>query len=153
MTKAIEFGQNKASAAEIAEHLFCCDPEFVPPLASRVDIDSYAKKIFGNAMRFEAWSDDRLIGLLAAYCNDNETRTAYVTTVSVAPERARKGLAAQLLQHCIAHASASGMRQIRLEVAGTNLPAIGLYHKNGFIARAANTPFIIMELHLKAKQA
>ena len=145
----VEYLLNKASELEIAKHLLHCDADFIPPLSNRVDINNYAQKIASRATKFEAWSGDTLVGLVAAYCNDQENRLAYITSISVLREWMGQGIAANLLKQCITHAKDSGMRQISLEVASNNQPAIGLYEKNGFVAGQTNTPFVNMNLYLK----
>ena len=150
MSVTVDFGSNLASEVEIAEHLSRCDADFVPPLSGRVEIGDYAKKIASNATRFEAWSGNKLVGLVAAYCNDNEERIAYITSVSVLNEWMGKGFAASLMKQCIAHAIASGMRQISLEVASDNAPAIKLYEMNGFVAGKTNGALVSMDLYLKS---
>ncbi|MEW6107740.1 MAG: GNAT family N-acetyltransferase [Nitrospirota bacterium] len=149
MSETIEFKANEASEAVIAEHLSRCDADFVPPLSGRIEIVDYAKKIASKATKFEAWAGGKLVGLVAAYCNDQEKRIAYITSVSVLREWTGKGIAARLLKHCIKYATASGMRQVRLEVASDNMPAIGLYKKSGFVAGKMDAPFVTMELYLK----
>ena len=150
MSVAVEYLSNKASAVEIAKHLWTCDIDFMPPLSSRVDINVYALKIADKATRFEAWLDGSLVGLLAAYCNDHEKRIAYITSVSVLKGWTGKGIAACLISRCVQHAKALGMRQICLEVASDNAPAIRLYKKSGFVEDNANAPFITMNLYLKS---
>lgn len=150
MSAAVEYLSNNASEAEIAEHLSRCDADFVPPLSGRVEISDYAQKIASKATRFEAWSGGTLVGLVAAYCNDQEKRVAYITSVSVLKEWMSKGIAARLMSRCIEHAKASGMRQVSLEVASDNAPAIRLYEKSGFVAGKVNAPFVTMDLHLKS---
>ena len=145
----VEYLLNKASELEIAKHLLHCDADFIPPLSNRIDINKYAQKIASRATRFEAWSDSTLVGLVAAYCNDQENHIAYITSVSVLSEWVGQGIAADLLKQCITHATDSGMRQISLEVASNNQPAIRLYEKNGFVAGQANTLFMNMNLYLK----
>lgn len=145
----VEYLLNKASEPEIAKHLLHCDADFIPPLSNRVDINKYAQKIASRAMKFEAWSGSTLVGLVAAYCNDQENRLAYITSVSVLREWMGQGIAAKLLKQCITHATDSGMRQISLEVASNNQPAIRLYEKNGFVTGQTNTPFVNMNLYLK----
>ena len=135
---------NKASAAQIAEHLLRCDADFVPPLSGRVDIYDYSQKIASKATRLEAWSGGTLVGLVAVYCNDQESRIAYITSVSVLQAWTGKGIAACLMSQCIEHAKASGMRQISLEVAGDNAPAIKLYKKSGFEVSNTGPPSITM---------
>jgi GNAT superfamily N-acetyltransferase len=148
MSNAIEDFSNKASDEEIAEHLWRCDADFVPPLCGRINIKDYAKKIVGKATRFESWAGRTLVRLVAAYCNDQDTRIAYITSVSVLPEWAGKGIALQLMSRCIDYARTSGMKQISLEVAIDNMRAIRLYEKSGFIAGKENAPFILMNLNL-----
>lgn len=150
MNAAIEYLLNKASAAQIAEHLLRCDADFVPPLSGRVEIVNYAQKIASKATRFEAWSGGMLVGLAAAYCNDQERCIAYITSVSVLREWTRNRVAARLVDQCIQHAKASGMRQISLEVMENNAPAIKLYEKSGFVAGKTNAFFITMSLYLES---
>jgi ribosomal protein S18 acetylase RimI-like enzyme len=152
MNHSIEYLLNKASAAEIAEHLARCDADFVPALSDRVEINNYARKIASKATRFEAWSGGTLVGLVAAYCNDQEKRISYLTSVSVLRAWTGKGIAARLVSQCVEYAKALGIQQISLEVASDNVHAITLYGKSGFVAREANAPFITMSLHLESKE-
>lgn len=153
MNVSIEFLLNKASAAQIAEHLLRCDADFVPPLSGRVEINVYAEKISIKAMRFEAWLGGTLVGLVAAYCNDQDKHIAYITSVSVLKEWMGKGIAARLMNLCIEYAKTSAMRQISLEVASGNTPAIRMYEKNGFAAGKARTPFVSMSLDLNSGES
>lgn len=148
MTAPITHLLNQASALKISEHLARCDADFVPPLSGRVVIEDYAQRIVCSAMRFEAWSGDTLIGLVAAYCNDRETRIAYITSVSVLGTWTGKGIATCLANRCIEYAAVAGFHQIRLEVARNNIPAIRLYEKSGFIAEQTDEPFETMRLLL-----
>ncbi len=150
MSAAVDYLLNKASEAEIAEHLSRCDTDFVPPLSGRVEIDDYAKKIASTAMRFEAWSGGTLLGLVAAHCNDQKKRIVYITSVSVLKKWMGKGIAECLMKQCVKHAKASGMDQINLEVASNNAPAVKLYEKIGFIEGKAKAPFVGMSLNLKS---
>jgi GNAT superfamily N-acetyltransferase/2-polyprenyl-3-methyl-5-hydroxy-6-metoxy-1,4-benzoquinol methylase len=145
----LEYASNAASEVEIAEHLLRCDADFVPPLSSRVDVRAYARKIAGKASRFEAWSGRALVGLVAAYCNDQERRIAYITSVSVLREWTGKGVAARLIGRCLAHAAAAGMRWVSLEVGKDNAPAIALYEKSGFVLGQATGSFVAMNLDLE----
>jgi 2-polyprenyl-3-methyl-5-hydroxy-6-metoxy-1,4-benzoquinol methylase/GNAT superfamily N-acetyltransferase len=109
-----------------------CDAAFVPPLSSRVDIGAYARKLAQHARLFEAWDGARLAGLLAMYCNDSSTRTAFITSVSVAPDYGRRGIAGELLRQAIDAARAAGMHRLALETGAANAPALALYRRHGF---------------------
>lgn len=148
MRTVIDFRMNKSHEAEIVEHLSCCDDNFVPPLSSRVEIRRYAKKLESLAMRFEAWTGGILIGLVAAYCNDKANGISYITSVSVLREWMNHGIALCLIDQCVEYAKVKGMRQIELEVAQENTPAIKLYAKVGFVARKSNASLVTMKLYL-----
>jgi ribosomal protein S18 acetylase RimI-like enzyme len=145
--ESVTFSSNTASEAQIAEHLSRCDESFVPPLSGRVEIADYAHKIAGKAMRFEAW-DSTLVGLLAVYCNDDERGVAYVTSVSVLREWRGKGIAAALVESCIAHATAKGFRCVELEVHAENASAVKLYEHKGFSIDAVHGRAVSMRLDL-----
>jgi ribosomal protein S18 acetylase RimI-like enzyme/SAM-dependent methyltransferase len=152
MSVAVDYLANTASVEQIAEHLLCCDADFVPTLSERVNIRDYAQKIANKAMRFEAWSNGALVGLVAAYCNNTETRIAHITSVSVIKACTGKGIGVSLIEKCVAHAKVAGMRQIGLEVAAVNMPAIKLYGKSGFVADKLNESIIPMRLNLKSEE-
>lgn len=149
MTESIEYAMNRASAAQISDHLLRCDAYFLPPLSRRVALRDYAQKLALNATRFEAWSSDTLVGIVAVYCNDHETKAAFITNVSVLHEWTGKGIATQLTDQCIAYVAAAGMDVISLEVASENGPAIKLYEKCGFVLDRTGAPFVTMKLCLK----
>jgi ribosomal protein S18 acetylase RimI-like enzyme len=152
MSATIEFLLNKASAVQIADHLLCCNTDFVPPLRGRVEIRDYSEKIANKAIRFEAWSRGTLVGLVAGYCNDEEQLIAYITSVSVLREWTGKGIAAKLIDQCNEYAKTAGMWRISLEVAADNAPAIKLYEKCGFVADKAEARFVSMTLYLKSRE-
>jgi len=137
----------------IAGHLAKCDAYFVPTLSSRVVLPDYALKICTDAVRFEAWSDDVLVGLVAAYCNDRERFHAYITSVSVLTEWTGGGVATRLLLNCVEYAKLHGLRRISLEVASGHASAIRLYEKCGFLVGETSGPFIKMNLDLETREA
>lgn len=148
MNGPVSYLLNKASEAEIAAHLWECDACFVAPLSTRVDIGDYSRKIASKSMRFEAWSDGTLVGLVAAYCNDHEGGTGHITSVSVLKAWTRKGIAGRLVSQFVEHAKLSGMRNISLEVASADAPAIRLYEKLGFAVNLTIRGFTRMSLIL-----
>lgn len=133
MSQRLRFASNEAGAAQIAAHFRECDTVFVPPLSGRVDIDDYAHKIVTHGQRFEAWSGEVLVGLVAVYCNASDKRTAFITSVSTLPSWQGQGVAAHVLRDCIAHVRTQDFARIELEVDGDNLAALSLYEKSGFM--------------------
>ena len=123
---------NQSTTHEIVTHLASADASFVPTLSSRVDIQVYAQKLQDCAVRFEAWLDEELVGLVACYCNQPDQGRAFVSSVSVLLQYQGLGIAERLIRHCIKHARGLGFLQMELEVDQRSLPAIALYQKLGF---------------------
>ena len=153
MTSRVKYCFNRATESNIYRHLSACNADFVESLIRRVNITEYCKKIYKKAVRFEAWSGDKLIGLVAVYCNDITQCKAYVTSVSVLNEWQGKGVASQLMSRCIEHVKELSMYCISLEVACENAPAIRLYEKCGFIIADNSDSLITMNLFLDKEQA
>lgn len=147
MRRSLRFELDKAGEAQIAAHLCACDAAFVPPLTGRVDIAEYARKIAGKALRFEAWADSELVGLVAAYCNVPDKRTAFITSVSVLPAWQGMSIASQLMERCITHVGGLSFARIELEVSGGNAAAITLYEKHGFSTDGSSGQSTIMTLN------
>lgn len=150
MNIEIKFSLNQASATQVINHLQQCDKHFVPPLSSRVNIPNYACKIMRHAIRFEAWSKDILVGLVAVYTNDYTNHIAYITNVSVLSAWAGQGIGYRLMNQSIKYAVTIGLHQISLQVASNNLPAITLYKKSGFILTNESSQLVLMTHYLKS---
>jgi len=151
LTEHKAYRMNAASAAQIAAHLHSCDARFVPALSTRVDIAAYAQKIVDRAVRFEAWLDDALIGLVAVYANDPASRIAFITSVSVRDDWTGLGVGAHLMRDCVGYAKHHGLRKISLEVAVEQRSAIRLYEKHGFSRGEINGAFLDMHLDLEGR--
>jgi ribosomal protein S18 acetylase RimI-like enzyme len=152
MSWKAEFCKNRATEEQIAEHLVLCDARFVPPLSSRVEIKQYAHKIYAHGLRFEAWAEGSLIGLVAMYCNRLHQRLAYITNVSVlgaSPPGAH--IASQLLERGIGYLREYQFECVDLEVNKDNNKAIRLYERHGFVANATNGHTLSMRLELERK--
>jgi len=126
--------------------LHVCNDYFMPLLSERVVIDDYARKIFENADRFEAWAGGILIGLVAIYCNDKKLKVAYITSVSVLPSWQGKGIASRLITKCLAYIKSLGFERVDLEVDQKNKTAIILYKKCGFHRTSLNANIFSMYL-------
>lgn len=148
MSEDVSFRTDCASLEQVTALLRHTDASFVPPLSSRVDLAAYAHKIVSHAVRLEAWHGAEPVALLAMYCNDPASATAYITSISVAPAFARRGIASALLAAGMAHARATGMRAIGLEVDTSNEAARRLYETHGFAATNSCGRSLQMSLQL-----
>lgn len=138
--ESIHYRTSSASYDEILKHLWSCDNSHIPKLSDRLDIPVYAKKLFEQSVTFEAWSENDLIGLVAAYLNDK--KQGFISNVSVSDEHIKKGIATALMQRCINDAVRKRLYTLSLEVSNENNFAINLYTKFGFknIGGQKNSP-------------
>lgn len=145
----IEYTTNTAREEDIVSHLRECNGHFTPVLSSRVDLNHFAGKISEKAVTLEAWAAGRLVGLLSAYFNDTVHRTGYINNVSVVKEYRGKGVATELLNRCIRHATERGFEKITLEVSKTSSGAMRLYRKTGFEDSGVNGEFLVMQREIR----
>jgi ribosomal protein S18 acetylase RimI-like enzyme len=142
----IKYEVKKAGENEIFEHLKACDKNFIPALSNRVDLGSYSKKLFEKAVTFEAWEKKNLVGLLAIYLNDEENEIAYITNVSLLVQYSGKGIAMELMRHCIEFSRGNKFKKIILEVNKKNKDAIRLYEKFNFEVYDTKDEHLLMQL-------
>ncbi|MFN0063708.1 MAG: GNAT family N-acetyltransferase [Myxococcaceae bacterium] len=148
MSAATRDALNSASLEQLCAHLEACDPTFVPPLSQRVDIAAYSQKLVARAERLEVWSAETLVGLVAMYCNDLQSRVAFISSVSVLPAWTRRGLAHRLVVRAIALAKQHSMVRLDLEVATENIAAIRLYASAGFTVASMASGVKVLSLPL-----
>lgn len=145
----LKFKTKTVSVESVIEHLTKCSNAFVPPLHTYVDIVEYSHKIINNAITFEAWDDNLLIALVAAYMNDFKNKVCFITNVSVLPEYWRKGIAKKLLVSLAEYCKLNNFNKIRLEVYSINKSALSLYSQSGFSIIANNEDKLIFEKLIK----
>ncbi len=143
----ITYKINQATSNDILNHLRNCNDYFIPPLNQKVDVDNYSHKIFENADTFEAWSENELVGLIAAYCNDIKKR-AFITNVSVTEKFSNRGVASKLLEICIKHIESKQFKEILLEVNKRSEKARSLYNKLNFREIGLDDEFILMRYEI-----
>jgi len=139
-----------ATDKEILSHLELCSNNFIPPLDKKIVLIEYSKKIAEKAITFEAWYKQKLIGLIAAYFNDDINCTGFISNVSVIENYNGKGLASELMKMCLNYALQNNFKEIKLEVNRNNLNAIKLYKNFNFQEiENSNNDNILMIFELK----
>ncbi|WP_375275149.1 GNAT family N-acetyltransferase [Methylorubrum thiocyanatum] len=144
--------RNRSGREDIHIHLTACAATFTPPLWERVNLADYAAKLAVHAERFEAWAGPTLIGLVAVYCNEPGRRNAFVTNVSVLPERTRAGIGQRLLDAAINHVRDIGFTRITLSV-DHRAAALGLYRGLGFAEDTREERTLLLALDLTAPRS
>lgn len=150
LSHSIEYRRAQADAEHICSHLQCCDQQFRPRLSSRVDISRYAQKLHAKATTFEAWDDETLVGLVAAYIGTNSLPTeAFISNVSVLKAYCRQGIAGRLIESVHREAIGKGLSRVCLQVSSGNDPAIRLYSALGYEVTEGQDDQISMELRFE----
>lgn len=140
----IVFKINAGTLSDVLHHIENCRDAFIPPLNNSVDINKYAEKIVDLAVRFEAWHRNTLIGLVAAYFNDEISKRGFITNVSVENEYNGRGIAKTLLQNCLEFGRDNKFRKIYLKVNKSHLKAVTLYKRLGFESERSTQCELIM---------
>ena len=97
----------------------------------------------------DPWSEKALVllvsdGAYGAVCFSEGRAMAYggvvwapdegqITNIATHPDARRNGMGAAILEHLIAEARSRGCEQLSLEVRVSNIPAIALYERYGFV--------------------
>jgi ribosomal protein S18 acetylase RimI-like enzyme len=145
----IEYRKNTASIELITDHFNSCADSFNPPLYTYVVIEDYAKKIFDHAVTFEAWDEDKLVGLSAVYYNNITERIAFWTNLSLLDAYQNKGIASELTSYVIDHGRTNGFKRIDLEVKSINEKVKQFYKKHGFVITGKNKECYVMTYYIR----
>jgi ribosomal-protein-alanine N-acetyltransferase len=148
-TNQIEYKISSATETQIKLHLFECSENFIPSLDSTVNISEYAQKIYSKAITFEAFCENVLVGLIAAYFNHEKKNAAFITNVSTNKQFSGRGIASELMNNVIAFAITLKSPKIILEVNKNNNSANKLYQNFSFVQLSENEHFLTLELNLK----
>lgn len=80
-----------------------------------------------------ARQDNRLVGMIGAFTEEDSTETATIVSVFVPREERGKGISARLMEEMLRVLSAvPHLKKARLDVNVSQLAAIGLYRRFGF---------------------
>ena len=141
----VEYKINQSSFDQINNHLQYMDEYFIPRLSSYIDIEAYALKLLSKAIKYEAWCDQELVGLIAGYLNVD---VFFISNVSVYPIYQKQKTPYHLFSFAIDKLKLSGVKSIQLEVFSNNLKAIKFYKKNGFTKYEEKKQMLVMHLNL-----
>lgn len=142
----IKYSIKKATVADIFSNLQACDKDFSPPLSERVSLMEYSNKLYENSVTFEAWNDDKLIGMVAVYFNNVADSVGYISNVCVESKYKGNHIASSLMMKCLHYAAENHFKNIVLEVNANNNTAINLYEKFSFRAIDIRNGNIKMQL-------
>lgn len=118
------------SFEEFKSFVSLVEKDFVPPLLSRIEINSYYDKLSKYATIIVCRKEAEIVGMCAMYDNNRQTKKGYITFIAVKNGYRGIGLAGLLINAAKSHAAASGMDILGIET--NNVIARDCYLKNGF---------------------
>ncbi|MEY8675297.1 GNAT family N-acetyltransferase [Thomasclavelia cocleata] len=107
--------------------------DFPISLDNKVDIIEYVNKLTMNGIVIGIMENESLEGIIGGYCNDFETKTAYISILIINKVHRGKGYSKKLLSGFIEKCYKNKMDNILVYTNHQNKEAIGLYESNGFI--------------------
>lgn len=105
---------------------------FVPAIASKVNLKEYSEKLLEQASLAFAVNENVIAGMIAFYCNDFNSKQAYISYFAIDDLHKGKGLGRKLLSNCIAQCQEVNMNSIKVETWAGNAAGIHLYNSLGF---------------------
>ena len=109
------------------------DSYFKPKISDIVvDLDKYSEKIFSNAITIAIYDENTILGFASFYCNNLDTKIAFLAQISVKSEYESNGYGTMLLKECEKISKEKGMTRFKLEVYNDNISGIIFYKKNGY---------------------
>lgn len=106
----------------------------------------YLKKIMNQAELLIHYENNKVVGFIFYYCNDNKTKTSYITLIGIDPSVRGKGVSRALLNYVLNITKARGFSNCLLEVRKENLIALKFYQKNGFCVVEERGDKLLMKL-------
>jgi ribosomal protein S18 acetylase RimI-like enzyme len=97
-----------------------------------VDLEQYLEKLEAKAEIVADCIAERCRGFAAFYCNDLNTKTAFVTLVLVHPLDRQSGIGTALMAYVLSTAKRRGFKRCQLEVSKRNKTAYNMYRSQGF---------------------
>jgi ribosomal protein S18 acetylase RimI-like enzyme len=99
---------------------------------SNLNLETYVNKLIENAAISICHEHGEICGLIAYYCNDRVTLSAYVTFLAVSKEARGRGLGKRLMMLMLDDLKQKKFVSVSLEVEQINKTAIRMYEKLGF---------------------
>ena len=119
------------------------DSRMPVPLHEIVDLDEYAEKVLRLGHAAVKEDNGHIICAACFYCNDEQSKSAYLSLLGTLHGYEGKGCASQCLalaeQVCKEH----GMLRLRLDAVPTNTRAVRFYEYHGYVIDSAD-----QKLHL-----
>lgn len=118
---------------EIQEFLEKVDTDFPTSLSQKTDLHGFAIKLKNYATLCALTNENGILSLVAGYTKNTVNNMAYISIVATVNECRGKGYAKLLLNEFVEKCFSKNLNAIHLYAAKSNIGAIKLYEKFGFI--------------------
>lgn len=115
---------------------------------SEITLYEYLEKIDKNAVFEKYFANNNLAGFLAYYCNNIETKQAFLTLLLVDEDYRGMGVAQELMNRVKNIAKQKGFTRINLQVSLYNPNGIKLHKKLGYLEEYRDKDSIFMYLNV-----
>ena len=122
--------EKKFNKQELLNSLLYFDHIFVPPFSAEVNLEQYAEKLLLHASFVCCMLEERVVGLLAYYKNQ-ETKQLYIPYVCVDNSFQGRGIGSEMI-HYLVNKYSQSFYSVALEVLKINKKGISFYKKIGF---------------------
>lgn len=109
------------------------DTEFPVSLSSKVDIRELARKYCEQATLCVRCEGDRIIAMVAGYIENTPNQIGYISIVATTSDARRQGYSSALLRQFLELARNKGLKAVHVYTHETNMRAVGMYRKVGFV--------------------
>lgn len=114
--------------------LYQIDKTFPIPLSKKIDLDVLADKFLKKGYVYMALNGGLPVGMVGFYANNMVGRRAYISVVGVIEEYQHQGIAKKMVNESLAVCKEKGMTSCFLYTHKSNIGAIAMYQKLGFVA-------------------
>lgn len=109
-----------------------------------IDKREYARKIVENGNLLLLKDKDKVVAFCSFYCNDLQSRTAFLSLIAVKSNVGKRGYGSKILEECERYCKINGMEYLQLEVYLENKNAFAFYKKNKFEITKSNKEKLLM---------
>lgn len=120
------------------------NPEFL--VLNQHESESYFTKIDTYSTFSKYFENDVLAGFISYYCNNLETKEAFITLVLVNRLYRGRSIARKLIENVLITLKKNGFFECKLEVRKDNINAIKLYESLGFSTLYVSADKLVMSV-------
>lgn len=127
----------RITSEQIERFLVSVDTLFPVPLSAKQDLHALSQKLCERATLLCELDGEDIVAMVAGYTENVIENRGYISVVATLPSAQGKGYASSLVRRFLALAKEKGLCGVHLYTHATNLGAIRMYERIGFVRYAA----------------